>query len=359
MDDVRAMRRALDLAERGRATVSPNPMVGCVIVAGRDVVGEGWHEAAGGPHAEIVALDAAGERATGATVYTTLEPCSHTGRTPPCVDALIRARVGRVVIAATDPNPVAAGGADALRRVGIAVDVGLLRDDAVAQNEIFRHGVRTHRPFVWLKGAVSLDGRVAAADGSSRWVTGDGARGHAHALRGRVDAIVVGSGTLLTDDPQLTVRLDGWRGPQPLRVVLDGRARTPVDARVHDPDGRSLVLVAPGARDDALRHARIAVERVTTGADGRLAPRAVLDALWQRGVRSVLIEGGPTVLTSFVVAGCFDRLIIYTAPLLLGDAALPLVTDGPASLEDAERYVLHDVERVGGDAVLTLGRREE
>jgi diaminohydroxyphosphoribosylaminopyrimidine deaminase/5-amino-6-(5-phosphoribosylamino)uracil reductase len=359
VDDVRAMRRALDLAERGRATVSPNPMVGCVIVAGGEVVGEGWHQAAGGPHAEIVALDAAGGRARGATVYTTLEPCSHTGRTPPCVDALIRAGVGRVVIAATDPNPAASGGADALRRVGVAVDVGLLRDDAIAQNEVFLHGVRTHRPFVWLKGAVSLDGRVAAADGSSRWVTGESARRHAHALRGRVDAIVVGSGTLLADDPRLTVRLDGWSGRQPLRVVLDGRARTPVDARIHDRDGRSLVLVAPDARDDALRGAGIAVEQVKTWSDGRLAPRAILDVLWHRGVRSVLVEGGPAVLTSFVDAGCFDRLVIYAAPLLLGDAALPLVTDGPASLEDAERFVLHDVERVGGDAVLTLGRREE
>jgi diaminohydroxyphosphoribosylaminopyrimidine deaminase/5-amino-6-(5-phosphoribosylamino)uracil reductase len=359
VDDVRAMRRALDLAERGRATVSPNPMVGCVIIADGEVVGEGWHSAAGGPHAEVVALDAAGERARGATAYTTLEPCSHTGRTPPCVDALIRAGVSRVVIAATDPNPVASGGADALRRVGIAVDIGLLRDDAVAQNEVFLHGVRAHRPFVWLKGAVSLDGRVAAADGSSRWVTGEDARLHAHALRSTVDAMVVGSGTVLADDPRLTVRLDGWRGRQPLRVVLDGRARTPVDARVHDPGGQSLVLVAPGARDEALRGSGVAVEQVDTGADGRLEPRAVLDALWQRGVRSVLVEGGPAVLTSFVAAGCFDRLVIYTAPLLLGDAALPLVTDGPVSLGDAERYVLHDVERVGGDAVLTLGRREE
>jgi diaminohydroxyphosphoribosylaminopyrimidine deaminase/5-amino-6-(5-phosphoribosylamino)uracil reductase len=223
MDDAQAMWRALELAERGRATVSPNPMVGCVILADGEVVGEGWHHVAGGPHAEVVALHEAGERARGATVYVTLEPCAHTGRTPPCVDALLRAGIGRIVIAATDPNPVAAGGADALRRAGIAVDVGLLRDEAVQRNAVFLHGVRRRRPYVWCKGAVSLDGRVTAADGTSQWLTGGPARRRAHELRAQVDAVLVGSGTLLADDPRLTVRLDGWTGPQPLRVVVDGR----------------------------------------------------------------------------------------------------------------------------------------
>lgn len=359
MDDVRAMRRALELAERGRSTVSPNPMAGCVVVAEGEVVGEGWHHVAGGPHAEIVALQTAGDRARGATVYATLEPCTHTGRTPPCVDALIRAAVGRVVIACTDPNPVAAGGADALRGAGIAVDVGLLRDEAAGQNEIFLHGVRLRRPFVRLKGAVSLDGRVTAADGSSRWLTGSDARRHAHELRGQVDAIVVGSGTVLADDPALTVRLEDWIGPQPLRVVLDGRARTPVHSQVYDRVAPSLVLVAPGARDQVLRDAGIAVAEVNGGADGRLDPTAVLNVLWERGVRSVLVEGGPTVFTSFVAAGCYDRLLLYVAPLLLGDRGLPLLGDGPATLADAERFALHLVEHVGDDAVLHLGRREE
>lgn len=358
MDDVRAMRRALDLAERGRSTVSPNPVVGCVVVADGEIVGEGWHHVAGGPHAEVAALQAAGDRARGATVYVTLEPCTHTGRTPPCVDALIRAAVGRVVIACADPNPVAAGGADALRVAGVAVDIGLLRDEAAGQNEVFLHGVRTRRPFVRLKGAVSLDGRVTAADGTSMWLTGAPARRHAHALRAQVDAIVVGSGTVLADDPRLTVRLDGWAGPQPLRVVLDGRARTQVHSRVYDRAAPSLALVGPGAPDQVLRDAGVAVAEVKTGPDGRLDPYAVLDVLWERGVRSALVEGGPTVFTSFVAAGCFDRLVLYVAPLLLGDDGLPLRRGGPVTLDDAERFSLHRVEHIGDDAVLHLGRRE-
>lgn len=358
MDDVRAMRHALDLAERGRSTVSPNPMVGCVVVAQGEVVGEGWHHVAGGPHAEVVALREAGHRARGATVYVTLEPCTHTGRTPPCVDALIEVAVGRVVIACTDPNPLAAGGADALRGAGIAVDVGLLRHEAAGQNEVFLHGVRTRRPLVRLKGAVSLDGRVTAADGSSTWLTGAPARRHAHQLRAQVDAVVVGSGTVLADDPRLTVRLDGRTGLQPLRVVLDGRARTPVHSRVYDRATPSLALVGTGARDQALRDAGVAVAEVKTGSDGRLDPHAVLDVLWQRGVRSVLVEGGPAVFTSFVAGGCFDRLVLYVAPLLLGDGGLPLFGDGPATLEDAERFALERVEHIGDDAVLHLVRRE-
>lgn len=359
MDDVGAMHRALELAERGRSTVAPNPMVGCVVVARGETVGEGWHHRAGGPHAEVTALREAGDRAFGATVYVTLEPCSHTGRTPPCVDALIGAGVARVVIACPDPNPVAAGGADALRRAGVAVDVGLLRDEAARQNSVFMHGVRTRRPFVWLKSAVSLDGRVAAADGSSKWLTSEAARRHAHGLRAQTDAMLVGSGTVLADDPRLNVRLDGHAGPQPLRVVLDGRVRTPAWARVFDDRGSSLVLTAPGATAQPLHDAGIAVAEVATGDDGRLDPQAVLNHLWQRGVRSVLVEGGPTVATSFLASGCVDTLVLYVAPLLLGDKGLPFVVAGPATLDDADRFTLDRVERVGDDAVLHLVTREE
>jgi diaminohydroxyphosphoribosylaminopyrimidine deaminase/5-amino-6-(5-phosphoribosylamino)uracil reductase len=219
--------------------------------------------------------------------------------------------------------------------------------------------MRMRRPFVWCKGAVSLDGRVTAADGSSRWLTSAPARRHAHGLRAQVDAMLVGSGTVLADDPQLTVRLDGWSGPQPLRVVLDGRARTPVTARVFDHEAPSLVLVAPDARDGVLRHAGIAVAQVKTDAGGRLDPSAVLDELWHRGVRSVLVEGGPTALSAFVESDLFDRLVLYVAPLLLGDRGLPLVTGGPATLADAERFVLERLEHVGRDAVLQLTRRQE
>jgi diaminohydroxyphosphoribosylaminopyrimidine deaminase/5-amino-6-(5-phosphoribosylamino)uracil reductase len=359
MDDVCAMQRALELAERGRFTVSPNPMVGCVIVTDGEVVGEGWHEAAGRPHAEIAALVSAGAAARGGTVYLTLEPCTHTGRTPPCVDALIGAGITRVVIACTDPNPVASGGAAALRRAGIAVDVGLMADEAARQNEVFLHGMRTRRPFVWLKSAVSLDGRVAAADGSSQWLTGVAARRRGHELRARVDAVLVGSGTVLADDPQLTVRLDDWHGRQPLRVVLDGRGRSPAAARVFDDRAPSLLLVAPGVRPDALQRAGVDVVEVQTGADGHLDPPAVLAALWERGVRNVLVEGGPTVLSAFVASGCYERIVLHVATLLLGEHGRPAVFGGPPTLAAAPRLVLEEVERVDGDAVLQLTRRAE
>jgi diaminohydroxyphosphoribosylaminopyrimidine deaminase/5-amino-6-(5-phosphoribosylamino)uracil reductase len=359
MDDVGAMRRALELAERGRATVSPNPMVGCVVVAGDDIIGEGWHHRAGQPHAEIVALRQAGDHARGASVYVTLEPCTHTGRTPPCVDALIGAGVARVVIASTDPNPLAAGGADALRRAGVAVDIGLLRDEAVRQNTVFMHGLRARRPFVWVKAAVSLDGRVAAADGSSKWLTGHAARRHAHELRAQTDAVLVGSGTVLADDPQLTVRLDGYAGPRPLRVVLDGRGRTPAWARMFDDPDSSLALTASGTAAQPLRDAGITVADVAIGDDGRLDPRAVLDHLWRRGVRSVLVEGGPTVATSFITSGFVDTLMLYVAPLLLGDKGLPFVVGGPATLDDADRFTLERAERIDDDAVLHLVTRKE
>jgi diaminohydroxyphosphoribosylaminopyrimidine deaminase/5-amino-6-(5-phosphoribosylamino)uracil reductase len=224
---------------------------------------------------------------------------------------------------------------------------------------VFLHGVRHHRPYVWLKGAVSLDGRVSAADGTSQWLTGVPARRRAHQLRSQVDAVVLGSGTLLADDPLLTVRLDGWTGPQPLRVVLDGRGRSPVDARLFDRQAPSLVVVGPGARTDALRAADRAVAEVKTDAEGRLDPVAVLDLLWERGVRSVLVEGGPTVLTSFIERGCFERLVLHVAPLLLGERGRPLVGAGPATLDDAERFRLVSVERIGDDAVLELARRVE
>jgi diaminohydroxyphosphoribosylaminopyrimidine deaminase/5-amino-6-(5-phosphoribosylamino)uracil reductase len=354
MDDACAMQRALELAERGRFTVSPNPMVGCVIVADGHVVGEGWHEAAGRPHAEAAALAAAGTAARGATVYTTLEPCTHTGRTPPCAAALIAAGVSRVVIACPDPSPLASGGAAALRNAGVAVEVGVLREDAERLNEVFLHGVRTRRPFVWLKSAVSLDGRVAAADGSSQWLTGVAARRRGHELRARVDAVLVGSGTVLADDPRLTVRLDGWTGRQPLRVVLDGRGRSPAGARVLDGSAPSLVLVAPGVRPSALQRAGVEWAEVATAADGHLDPPAVLAELWARGVRSVLVEGGPVVLSAFLDSACYERVVVHVAPLVLGEHGRPAVFGGPPTLAAAPRLVLEDVERVDGDAVLQL-----
>ncbi len=329
MDDERWMRCALALAERGRATVSPNPLVGCVLVRDAAVVGEGFHRRAGGPHAEVEALHAAGAAAAGATAYVTLEPCTHTGRTGPCTGALLDAGVARVVVALADPHPLAGGGADVLRAAGVRVDVGVCAAAARTLNEVFLHGLATGRPFVTVKAAVSIDGRIAAADGTSQWLTGPAARDSAHRLRAQVDAVVVGSGTVLADDPQLTVRLPGFSGPQPLRVVLDRRGRVGGDRRICDDAAPTLVH----------RH----------GLDELMA------ALWERDVRSVLVEGGAGVAGAVLRAGLGDKLVVHVAPVLLGPAGRPLL-DGPwaATLADAPRLRLHTAERVGADAVLTL-----
>ena len=327
-DDERWMRRALAQAERGRGATSPNPLVGCVIVRNREVVGEGYHAAAGEPHAEIAALAAAGDKAAGATVYVTLEPCDHTGRTGPCTAALLDAGVTRVVAAIPDPSPDAAGGADRLRSRGVDVDLGVCAADARRQNEVFLHGLAFARPFVVLKVAASIDGRVAAADGTSQWLTGDAARVHAHELRAEVDAVLVGSGTVLADDPRLTVRLPDYERPQPLRVVLDRRGRVPAGARVLDDEAPSLVLATD--------------------------PVQTCKELWDRDVRSLLVEGGAQVASAFLAAGLVDRLVVHVAPLLLGPDAAPLVTVGPATLADAGRWQLAATEQVGDDVVLTF-----
>ena len=329
LDDTAAMRRALELAAQGSATVSPNPMVGCILVRDGEIVGEGYHQQAGGPHAEIAALRAAGERARGSTAYVSLEPCNHTGRTGPCSTALIDAGVLRVVAAVADPDPQAAGGAGALEAAGVEVELGVLENEARHLNEVFFHGVRTGRPFFVAKAAVSLDGRIAAADGTSQWLTGVDLRRRAHELRAAVDAVIVGSQTVLSDDPRLTVRLDDYHAPQPLRVVLDRRGRVGPDRHVCD--GEAPTLLYSGGLD-------------------RLP-----GVLWGRGVRSALVEGGAQVVGSFLRAGLADKLVVHVAPLLLGAQGRPLLDgDWAQTLADAPRLQLHSVEQVGGDAALTL-----
>ena len=325
--DERWMARALQLAENGRGSVSPNPLVGCVVVRSGRVVGEGHHERPGAPHAEVVALADAGAEAAGATAYVTLEPCDHFGRTAPCTQALLDAGIVRVVAALADPNPEAAGGTERLEARGVQVDVGVLAEQAARQNEVFLHTVATGRPFVTAKAATSLDGRIAAADGSSRWLTGEETRRLAHELRAAADAVLVGSGTVLADDPQLTVRLDGRSGEQPLRVVLDRRSRVPASARVLDGAAPTVVL----------------------GAD---LPEA-LKELWDRDVRAVLVEGGARVLSAFLDADLVDKLVLHVAPLLLGPAGRPLTETGPSTLAEAGRWQLADVDRCDDDVVAT------
>jgi len=333
-----AMRRALLLAERGLGTTSPNPVVGCVVLdVHGDQVGEGWHERAGGPHAEVVALAAASDRARGGTAVVTLEPCHHTGRTGPCTTALLAAGVTKVVYAVADPHDFAAGGAVALRAAGVDVEGGLLAEEAERVNERWLTSVRQQRPYVIWKYAATLDGRSAAADGTSRWITSAEARADVHRLRATVDAVVAGVGTVLADDPQLTVRDAAGRPArdrQPLRVVVDTDGRTPATARVRDDSAPTWVATSA---------------EVKTGDDGRIALPALLRALHERDVTSVLLEGGPTLAGSFLAAGLVDRVVAYLAPALLGAGTPALVGGGITTIADILRLDVDDVSLVGPD----------
>ena len=358
--DAAFMRLALALAERGRGRVSPNPLVGCVVVKDGEVVGEAEHARAPGPHAEDPALAAAGDRARGATVYVTLEPCDHHGRTPPCTEALLAAGVDRVVAATLDPNPLVDGrGVARLKQGGVQVDVGLLAREAEQQNEVFRVAQRERRPFVLYKTAMSLDGKIAVRTGRSRWITGESSRDRVHRWRDEFDAVAVGINTVLLDDPALTTRIAG--GHTPRKVVFDSVARTPTTARLFDDDpqgepGRVTVFVtdeAPAARVEALK-ARGA-EVVAVRADrGRPDVAAALSELYARDVTSLLLEGGGTLAWDFFAARSVDRVAWFVAPKLLGgSAAGPLAGLGVASVEEA--FELADVltETIGHDLLVT------
>lgn len=317
------MARALVLAERGRASTRPNPVVGAVVVVGDEIVGEGWHAIAGGPHAEIVALQAAGLAARGATVYTTLEPCNHRGRTGPCTQALIEAGVERLVYALDDPNPQAAGGASVLRDAGIDVDGGVLADWAAEQNEVFLHVHTSGRPHVTLKLAQTLDGELRSSD---RWITGRPARVAVHRRRALSDAVLVGSGTVLDDDPRLDVRHVEPPARQPRPVVLDARGRTPLDAQVVRPGAIVVTTAAsPADHNEALLDAGVAVEVVPAGVDGGVDVAAALNVLLRHDVHALLIEGGELVTASFVAAGLVDVLVLHIAVTAIGPSGLPAV----------------------------------
>ncbi|BFP56648.1 bifunctional diaminohydroxyphosphoribosylaminopyrimidine deaminase/5-amino-6-(5-phosphoribosylamino)uracil reductase RibD [Streptomyces griseus] len=350
--DITAMRRAITLAARGLGSTSPNPVVGCVITdAAGDLAGEGFHQRAGGPHAEVHALRAAGERARGSTAYVTLEPCNHTGRTGPCAQALLAAGISRVVYAVGDPNPQATGGGDTLRAAGVRVEQGLLADEAEAGNAAWLTSVRLGRPYVLWKYAATLDGRIAAADATSRWITSPEARADVHRLRAEADAVLVGSGTARTDDPQLGVRgVDG--ATQPLRVVVDTNA-TAVrpGARVLDGTAPTLVAVAEDAPADHLPEA--AVLRLPRAAGRGLDLDALLAALHERGVRSVLLEGGPTLAGAFVAAGKVDKVVGYLAPVLLGAGPAALADAGISTISGALRLDVTETVPIGPDLRIT------
>ena len=354
-DDERLMRRALRLAIRGQGRVEPNPMVGCVIVRDGRVLGEGHHARFGGPHAEVIALRNCSASPRGAAAFVTLEPCCYTGKTPPCVEALLAAGVRRVVAAMPDPNPRVRGrGFAALRRAGVEVRVGVLRTDAERLNAPFSKLTRRGRPWVIAKWAQSLDGKLATATGDSRWITSPPARRHAHQTRGRVDAIVVGIGTVLADDPLLTCRHGRLRRVA-TRVVLDSRLRMPPRARLVTTcrSAPTLVFCSPVAsvrRRLRLEAAGCEVCPVGRDKDG-LALAEALDELGRRKMSNVLVEGGPRVLSDFLQRGLVDEAHVYVAPLLIGDRAAP----GPASglhtrrVADALRFDEPRVRRLGPD----------
>jgi len=360
--DISFMAHALRLAERGLYTTDPNPRVGCVVARDGEIVGEGWHCRAGEAHAEVYALRQAGDRARGADVYVTLEPCSHQGRTPPCADALIAAGVARVVCAMQDPNPRVAGeGLARLTRSGIRVETGVLQNEAEDLNPGFIRRMRRVMPWVRCKMAMSLDGRTALANGESRWITGEAARRDVHYWRARSSAVLTGIGTVLADDPALTVRLEaplaerqacGAEIRQPLRVVLDTHLRIPATARILSQPGRTWLFSAAGADQAiALTAAGVRVEYappLSGGAGMDLV--AVLQRLAQEGVNELWVEAGPTLSGAILQAGLVDELIIYMAPLLMGDAARALFKM-PAftHLADCMALDISDVRAVGKD----------
>ena len=352
------MTRALELARLGIYSTPPNPAVGCVLVRDGRVIGEGHQRSTGGAHAEVHAIEAAGEAARGATAYVNLEPCAHFGRTPPCTRALLAAGVARVVCALRDPDPrVAGGGLEELTRAGVAVESGLLASDAAELNRGFLRRMSSARPWVTLKIGASLDGRTALADGVSRWITGEAARADVQRLRARASAVVTGIGTVLADNPELTVRDPGLEllGRRPLRVVLDSRLRIPVTARVLDESAPAIVFTMQAAPDtSAFGERSIGIETLP-GRDGRIDLAALLDRLGALECNEILVEAGPALAGAFLEDRRVDEFVLYVAPCVLGDAARPMFRLPPLErMTDRYDFRVHDADRIGDDLRVVL-----
>jgi len=352
------MRHALRLAERALGSTAPNPAVGCIIVREGRVVGRGWTQPGGRPHAETVALAQAGSAARGATAYVTLEPCAHHGQTPPCANALVDAELARVVAAMVDPDPRVAGcGFAHLEQHGLAVTRGVLESDALALNAGFVQRVTASRPLVALKIAQTMDGRVADPNGNSRWITSAEARRHAHLLRSQYDAIMVGIGTVLADDPLLTCRLPGLEQRSPIRVVLDSRLQLPPDSQlVRTAQEHSvIVFTLEQAGGDNLAASGVAIERLRQVESGLPSIGAVLDALARRGITRLLVEGGPRLLASIVKSGFAGLLHLYRAPIFLGAAGKSAIGNAwQSDLVSAPRLRLLETTHLGPDLLETF-----
>jgi diaminohydroxyphosphoribosylaminopyrimidine deaminase/5-amino-6-(5-phosphoribosylamino)uracil reductase len=357
--DLQYMTRALEIAEWGSGATRPNPLVGAVLVKQGKIIGEGYHQAYGGPHAEIYALREAGVEAEGSTLYVTLEPCSHHGKTPPCAEAIAKANVKKVVCAISDPNPLVQGkGLAYLQEQGIETSCGLSAEQARKQNEIFLHFITTKTPFVLLKTAMSLDGKIATKTGESRWITSGQSRSYVHRLRNRYAAIMVGIGTVLADDPVLTTRMEGRNGHNPLRIVMDSRARTPLNSRLIRTIDEAPVMIVTSEKalpeqEKALRSAGAEVLKVPGEGQAKRI-REVVKILGERGVDSLLVEGGGTLANSFIQAQAVQKYLAFIAPLVIGgkDARTPVEGEGITSLSDAAQLTITAVEHLGPDILI-------
>ena len=352
------MREALRIARNAEGRTSPNPLVGAVIVRDGIIVAEGWHRKAGTPHAEVHALRMAGDLAKGATLYVTLEPCAHVGRTGPCAVAVRDAGIRRVVVAMSDPNPLVAGkGLQILRDAGIEVTVGVCETEARWLNEVFLHWITTGRPFVVLKTAMTLDGKIATASGASKWITGEAARLRVHELRDRYDAILAGIGTALADDPSLTTRLPDRTGKNPVRIIVDSNARLPLTSNVvTDGQAQTIVAVTEAAPEERVAALRAhGVDVLTCGTGSHVDLVQLMQELGRREIASVLVEGGGTVNFSLLAAGLVDKVHAFVAPKIVGGrtAKTPVEGEGFAQLADSVQLTQLTAESVGGDVLLT------
>ena len=359
MNDEHHMQMALELAARGRGFTSPNPLVGAVVVNNGVVVGLGYHPFAGGPHAEVRAIDAAGGAARGATLYVNLEPCNHTGRTPPCTLKILEAGLKRVVIGMRDPNPrVMGGGAEFLKAKGVEITFGVCEEAAQELNEVFVKYTRTGRPFVTAKCAATLDGRIATRSGDSKWVTGEASRAFGHELRHAADAIMVGAGTIAADDPLLTTRLKDCQPKDPIRIVLDAQLRTAPTAKVlhHASHAETILVAGRGAPAHVRARMNLKGVRVIDAEtrDGRIDLDRLMDQLGKMGVTSILIEGGSRVLGSAFRAGIVDKVCFFYAPLIsAGDDGLPICSGpGPEKMRDCIRLDRIRTRHFGDDVLI-------
>lgn len=369
--DRQFMNRAIELAWQGRGWTSPNPLVGAVVVKDGQIIGEGFHPAVGKPHAEVYALDAAGESAQGATLYVTLEPCAHHGRTPPCVDRVLESGLARVVVAVEDPNPVVAGkGIQRLRAAGIEVEVGVLGDEAAKINERFFKYIKTKRPFVAIKTGMSLDGKIATASGESMWITNETSRGYVQILRATYDAIMVGVNTVVQDNPKLTCRLPGGR--QPMRIIIDSMARTPVNAKLFEFENtahRPNTLICVGARapEDRVRALRAAGAEIMvcpdTGysVDTHIDLAKLMPLLGKREITSILLEGGGTINAAALDAAIVDKVYVFVAPKIIGGVGAPTMVEGSGVtlLEEAVQLYRMSCTAMNGDLLIEAYTQEE